>query len=349
MRKALQLIPYDGIGGVEAAARSMDSLSTPEWSFQVCYLYPKVASRAGRLATFNPWPIVSTAWSIVREKPDVLVVSLWRSAISGILVKLLRPRIRLVTFIHNSVDAHQMDYLATRLAMALSSAIWADSQASLDRRFRKLPDVPISVISFLVRRLSPIDLNSDELPQPSFIFWGRLAAQKNLGRALELFAEIHKRAPQARYLIIGPDGGEGNRLRSVIDALGLAQAVDLVGPKSFEEIAVLANRAAFYLQTSDYEGMAMSVVEAMQLGLVPIVTPVGEIGSYCRAGHNAVIIESTTQTAAAVLRLMNDSEEYFKLRSQAIATWQGRPLYSDSVLAACAALFASTGDGEYIC
>jgi len=349
MRKVLQLIPYDGIGGVEAAARSMDGLSTSEWSFQVRYLYPKVASRAGRLATFNPWPILSTAWRVAREKPDVLVVSLWRSALSGILAKLLRPRIRLVTFIHNSVDAHGMDYLATRLAMLLSSAIWADSQASLDRRFRKMPQLPVSVISFLLRRPAPNDPCTEKLPSATFIYWGRLAAQKNLRRALGIFAEIHSELPQARYVIIGPDGGEGSSLRLQIDKLGLAKAIELVGPKRFDEIMVLANQAGFYLQTSDYEGMAMSVVEAMQLGLVPIVTPVGEIATYCRAGHNAVVIESTTQTVAAVLRLMNDSEEYFKLRTQAIATWQGRPLYSDSVLAACTALFASTDGNKKIC
>ena len=44
-------------------------------------------------------------------------------------------------------------------------------------------------------------------------------------------------------------------------------------------IKKLAN-ASFYLQTSKFEGFAMSVVESMMMGLVPVVTPVGEIGRY---------------------------------------------------------------------
>ncbi len=37
--------------------------------------------------------------------------------------------------------------------------------------------------------------------------------------------------------------------------------------------------------------MAISVIEAMQAGLVPIVTPVGEITGYCSDGVNSVFFE----------------------------------------------------------
>ena len=48
--------------------------------------------------------------------------------------------------------------------------------------------------------------------------------------------------------------------------------------------------------------MAFSVVEAMQLGLVPVVTAVGEIRAYCHNGQNAVRIETDEQAVEDVLQ-----------------------------------------------
>ena len=50
-----------------------------------------------------------------------------------------------------------------------------------------------------------------------------------------------------------------------------------------------AKKCSFFLQLSFYEGFAMSVIEAMQLGLVPVVTNVGEISNYCIDNFNGVI------------------------------------------------------------
>src|SRR5690606_5104555 len=138
-------------------------------------------------------------------------------------------------------------------------------------------------------------------PDPRFIFWGRLAAQKNLPRAIGLFHRIWKNRPQARFTIIGPDSGALAELQGSCDALGLGSAVYFAGAMDFSNILDQARVHAFYLQTSSYEGMAMSVVEAMQLGLVPVVTPVGEIGRYCRGGVNAVLVDDDEEAAAIIM------------------------------------------------
>ena len=73
----------------------------------------------------------------------------------------------------------------------------------------------------------------------------------------------------------------------------------------------------------------------MQLGLVPIVTPVGEVGAYCHHGKNSVIIDTDEQAVEDVLRVLSSNESYQALRSMAIASWKQQPLYRDSVLNAC--------------
>lgn len=345
MKTVVHLIPYDGIGGVEAAARTMRDLADPHFDFQVRYLFPEVASREGRRATFNPVRFLTVAVSIARQAPDALVVSLWRCVLVGVLVKALNRRIRLVVFLHNAEDAHRADRFATRLAVRLCDAVWADSAATVAARLDAPPSQPVTVISYLTRRLEPLP---DAGPAPAFAFWGRLSAQKNVGRALALFAEIRRRRPDARFLVIGPDGGEEAMLRRKADAMGLGDGVTFAGPLAFETVLerLAAFGAAFCLQTSRYEGMALSVAEAMQLGLVPVVTPVGEIGRYCVDGKNALCLpvaaDEAADAAAAgrVLALLDDPARYAALRAAAIATWEGRRLYRDSVMDAARALFA---------
>lgn len=330
------MLPYDGIGGAEAAARSMAEAPAEDLDFRLSFLFPAVSSTRQRLATFRPMAFVKACRALVREKPDVLVVSLWRSCVVGAMVKLLRPRTRLAVMIHNSIDAHAADWLSTRLAMALADAVWADSEASMRLRFRRAPRAPVTVIPFLTHHLTAGegDPGAGD-PVPTFAFWGRLAGQKNLFRALELFRAVHRVHRGARFSVIGPDCGERSKLEAWCAHAGLSQAVHFIGPLSSEAIREVARDHCFYLQTSDYEGMAMSVVEAMQLGLVPVVTPVGEIRAYCRDGENAIVVGDVGAAAADVLRVLDDPARWRALRRQALETWRGAPLYRDAVAAAC--------------
>ena len=342
MFKVIHLIPYDGIGGVEAAARTMADIDEPDLTFQLRYIFPEVSSRAGRGATFNMARIIGAATALLAEKPDVLIVSLWRSALVGILVKLLRPRTTLVLFVHNSLDAHAADRLATRTALRLCDAVWTDSDASVAQRFPRRPTKPITTISYLSQRLEPLPGPQDGPPAPVFAFWGRLSPQKNIGRAIALFARIHAARPDARFHIIGPDGGEAAQLRAQVQTLGLDAAITFEDGMPFEDVRrrLAETGARFCLQTSRYEGMAMSVTEAMQLGLVPVVTPVGEIARYCRDGDNAVLVsnpEGDTAAADAVLALCGEATTYGALRNSALQIWRDATVYRDSVLVAARA------------
>lgn len=345
MSRVVHLIPYDGIGGVEAAARTMTHVEAADLTFEVRWLFPDVASRAQRGATFNPLHFIGAALRIAREAPDLLVVSLWRCAIVGLLVRLLNPRVGLVYFNHNSDDAHRLDRLFTRLVVRVCDAVWTDSAASLAARFPVAPRQPVTVISYLGQHLAPLPAAAADGPvAPVFGFWGRLSAQKNVARALDIFSRVHASRSDARFLVIGPDGGEADMLAAKARDAGLSDAVVFAGPMDFAAVqaALAAAGARFCLQTSRYEGMAMSVTEAMQLGLVPVVTPVGEIARYCRDGENAVLVgESDETTAARLLALLDDRAAYDALRDRALEAWRDKPLYRDSVLAAARAALAS--------
>lgn len=332
MKQVIHLMPYDGIGGVELAAKSGATHHDPDIALALHYIFPNVSSRAQRGATFNPFAFFTAAWRIYQAQPDLLIVSLWRASIVGLIVKCLRPRTRLVTFIHNSKDAHLADRLLTRLSIYVSEALFFDSESSLKERFTTLPKKHTAIISFLTRHLEPA-AGALEGPSARFIFWGRLNKQKNLPRALELFSKIHAQMPDAHFDLIGPDGGELPDLMAACRTLALESAVTFHGPLQWDEIAERAVNASFYLQTSQYEGMAMAVTEAMQLGLVPIVTPVGEIATYC-TDENAVILGTQPEDQdhiGTISDMIINPSVYDSRRQAAIDHWAGKRVYCEDL------------------
>ena len=120
--------------------------------------------------------------------------------------------------------------------------------------------------------------------------------------------------------------------------LEINDAVEFVGPLSHEEVLRRGAQQSFYLKTSVFEGMAMSVVEAMQLGLVPVVTPVGEIARYCVNGVNSIVIANDEGAVRQVLCALNNPDKFRALRANAISTWEQIPLYKDFVIEACLTL-----------
>lgn len=82
----------------------------------------------------------------------------------------------------------------------------------------------------------------------------------------------------------------------------------------------------------------MSVLEAMQLGLVPVVTPVGEITRYCRDGENGILIGDDAVTVERVGRLLADHQQYRMMANRAWSTWQDQSLYREDVIAGCTRL-----------
>jgi glycogen synthase len=283
----------------------------------------------------NPLAYLEAIKYLLTRRPAVLIASLWRSCAVLLVIKLVRPKTKAVTFLHLASDVHWPDKVLNRMAMQFSTEIWADSKTTLEARVPKALRGRARVISFLVaRRTEP----QYALPDTRFLFWGRLHPQKGLVRALRIFAGVQAVLPKATFHLIGPDGGARVELETEVKRLGLDGNVFLLGPMAQADIFDFARSCSFYLQTSVDEGMAMAVIEAMQLGLVPVVTPVGEIRRYCHDSENAIVVTAEVDAVKRVIALIGDKARYQRMSRAAFATWQDQPLYRDDVVAACTRL-----------
>ncbi|WP_198045806.1 glycosyltransferase family 4 protein [Novosphingobium aquimarinum] len=338
----VHVIPYDDIGGVETAADSVPPGPYPAFELRRIYVASVREPRprpyvyeSGVGSENSPRAFARTLRHLLDLRPKVVIVSLWRSCIVGLALKALRPRTRLVVFLHNVKHSNWVDSVLTRLAARASDAILADSTCTAEQRLGRDWAPHVRPVSFLTSRLSQVTPLG---PSPRFITWGRLHPRKRIHLALDMFALVHAKRRDARFTIIGPDRGERAMLEAKAADLGVEEAVEFAGPKSIEEIALAAEQASFFVQTSSFEGMGMAAVEAMQLGLVPVVTPVGEIGSYVEDGRNGVWFETPHKAAERVEELLGAPDEFLAMRQAATRTWNDHPLHREDFLEACAML-----------
>jgi glycosyltransferase involved in cell wall biosynthesis len=110
----------------------------------------------------------------------------------------------------------------------------------------------------------------DLVGRPVVLFVGRLCAQKNLELWLSVARRVLASKPQTRFVLVGA-GELAAPLERMIQAMGIAHAVFLVGSRDYAELPDVYGAADVFLLTSHYEGFGRVVLEAMLAGL-PVVS-----------------------------------------------------------------------------
>jgi glycosyltransferase involved in cell wall biosynthesis len=112
---------------------------------------------------------------------------------------------------------------------------------------------------------------------------GRLDPVKNLRVMLQAHCALLERYPDARAVIVG-DGPERPALESAAAELGIAHAVTFAGYRS--DVRMLMPAFDVYLNTSTYEGVSLTILEAMAAGVPVVATPAG--------GNPEVVVDNET-------------------------------------------------------
>lgn len=107
---------------------------------------------------------------------------------------------------------------------------------------------------------------------PTAITVGRLSPEKDLGTLLHALPYVVSEYPDFRLRIVG-DGVERRRLEYLTDSLGLRSFVEFLGER--KDIPELLQTAGFYVSSSKTEGISLTLLEAMAVGLPIVTTAVG--------------------------------------------------------------------------
>lgn len=149
-----------------------------------------------------------------------------------------------------------------------------------------------------------------KLPKPGFtlLYIGRLEPVKNLGHLLEAFRRALDRFGNLHLWIVG-DGTERARLVEISTNLHLQDNVTFWGQQM--DVAPFLLSADAFVMSSVSEGLPMSLLQALSVGLPAVVTDVGGMGEVVRfAGAGAVVpVGDPEAMASAMVRMASRADE----------------------------------------
>ena len=330
--KILHLIPSDGVGGVEVAAKTSNGIKNHKYTFALKFLSNQKNNSSLISKITSLLNLTISTYQVISSKPNILIVSLWKSCLSALIIKTFRPKTKIILFLHLSKSLNFIDYSLHLLISKVSNQVWADSYTTLKKRGEELKlnrNKRNKIISLVAYKLKP---NDNSRFEPNFIFWGRLSHQKRIDLAINLFYEISQHIKNATFKIIGPDCGVFLNLLKLRNDLNLTNKIEFFSPMDIHEIKKEAKNCSFYLQLSSSEGLGMSVLESMQLGLIPVVTNVGEIKNYCIDNENSIIFQDVASTKDTIIKLTKNKKKMRTLRENAIETWANKQTYRENLI-----------------
>jgi glycosyltransferase involved in cell wall biosynthesis len=174
------------------------------------------------------------------------------------------------------------------------------------------------------------------------LFLGEIGQRKGINDLIRALPEISRSIPDVRLVAGG--SGDIEVVRRSARELGIEKHVSLPGYVSGPEKFRLLAEAAIYVLPSYNEGVPISILEAMSVGLPIVTTPVGGIPDVIRDGEEGFLVPpgSIDQLAHRIIELLSSKD--LRNRMGENARRRLRTEYSPEVsLGALMALYRSHG------
>lgn len=147
---------------------------------------------------------------------------------------------------------------------------------------------------------------------------GRFSVEKNFPLLILSFKKVHDIFPDTQLVLVG-EGKEELKLRQLVSSLWSLQPPVHFYPWQ-PNVASVMKAADIYALSSDYEGYALVLGEAMASGLAVVTTDVGCVGELCLPDTHALVVPPRAEEAytAALMCLVKDK----KLRAEMVIASQ---------------------------
>lgn len=148
-----------------------------------------------------------------------------------------------------------------------------------------------------------VPAEAEALPPATFVFAGRLTAQKGLAHAIDALAQV----PAARLVVIG-DGPERAALERRAETALLDGRIEFRGARPRADVLRTLAGAYAALLPSEWENLPHAAVEALAVGTPVVATAVGGVPEVVEDGRNGLLVppRALDELAAAVERLVDD-------------------------------------------
>ena len=170
-----------------------------------------------------------------------------------------------------------------------------------------------------VRRWRELGSGGELEGEPSIVFVGRVTDRKNPLEIVSIARGIAKRLPKAKIYVVG-DGELVRALASEVSSSGLADRVIMLGRRPRADVAKIMSASDFLVTTGRNEAFGLAVLEAMSLGVVPVIYDSPGVRDLVIDGLNGRLAKGADEVAEAIAALWEDPGAYKALSAAAIAT-----------------------------
>ncbi len=158
----------------------------------------------------------------------------------------------------------------------------------------------VSIVPNLVRApLTAGDHPAPDADAPKILWMRAFHAVYQPELAVEAFAALLPRYPEARLTMAGPDRGLLEATRQRAEQLGVADRIDVPGYLEEATKAEAFRTHDLFLNTPRIDNTPVSVIEAMGAGLPIVATDVGGLRDLARPGVDAVLVPDGDADALA--------------------------------------------------
>ena len=152
------------------------------------------------------------------------------------------------------------------------------------------------------------ELRDDVKIEHSILYLGFINKQKGIYDLLLAMKKVFSQYPDIRLLAGGT--GEVEKVKVLVDELGLNNNVKFLGWIMGDEKSYYLSQAQLFILVSYYEGLPMSLLEAMSYSLPVITSPVGGIPEAVDEGVEGFLIKpgDIKSIGTALDKLLSDPE-----------------------------------------
>jgi glycosyltransferase involved in cell wall biosynthesis len=275
----------------------------------------RLISLLGRLSNFLPTVVVAnlsaSSFEVLRYMPrGVVRVGTVQSADAGWYAML--------RIYHAHLD----------LVAAVSETIQADVRA-----MPEFATVPVCYLPYGVPMPAPKTDAMAVAHRPlRILYLGRLVQEQKRVRLFPVILQKLKESGIPFHWTLAGSGPEQPALEAVMKSNAPEQIVTFKGKVAYGDVPALLAQHDVFLLASDYEGLPLSLLEAMGQGLVPVVSdlPSGIRTVVDESNGIRIALDHTAGYAEAIVRLHHSREEL--LAKSRNATARVRQEYSVSTM-----------------
>lgn len=288
-KKIFLFIPTIGNGGAEKMVIDLAAgIDKTKYDVVLFSLYGKEKADIGRIryakssgvdvqylgkkSGFDIRLLLKMAYIIMREKPDIL-----HSHIESFQYVVLLGRVFNLRHIHtmHSIGGNEPAIYRFLLKHAYKNrqffmvALSKSIHEILVQRFPHLNNRIITIYNGVDKEHFASQKSEQNKELLEFICVANLTPVKNHQMLIQSFSEAKQRGIKAHLSLVG-DGPNRKILEKMINDLNMNQYITLFG--NVEDPSVLLKKSDVFVLASHFEGMPLSVAEAMSAGL-PIIAP----------------------------------------------------------------------------